>query len=91
MNSENLVDDYLGHWSTSGLHVPMEFNNKSLFEALCDLMYIQQELAQNNNSLLDFWDNLEKHVDYKVFEADWERRVWKSNEYFDWVVPGNGW
>lgn len=41
MNSGHLVDGYLGHWSTSGLHMPMSFNNKSLFEALYDLMYIQ--------------------------------------------------
>jgi len=40
-SSGNLVDGYLGHWSTSGLHMPMQFNNKSLFEALCDLMCIQ--------------------------------------------------
>lgn len=89
--SASLVNDFVGHQSTSGLHMPMQFNNKTLFEAPCIWCIYNCRNCFRITSFLNFWSSLENHVDYKVFEVTWERSVWKPNEYFDSVMPSNGW
>lgn len=69
--SASLVNDFVGHQSTSGLHMPMQFNNKTLFEAPCIWCIYNCRNCFRITSFLNFWNILENHVDYKVFEAAW--------------------